>query len=106
MLDAFLADHPEARVVYDLTQRFGQMIRGRRRDALDPWLDDARQGPRELQSFARGIERDRTAVEAALTHEWSQGQVEGQVNRLKLTRRSMFGDGKVDLLSRTMLEAA
>jgi transposase len=106
VLTRFLADHDEARGIYDLTQRFGQMIRERRQDDLASWLRDARRGPRELQSFARGIDRDRAAVDAALTYEWSQGQVEGQVNRLKLTKRSMFGRGKVDLLRRRMLEAA
>src|SRR5579883_745373 len=34
----FLTDHAQARVVYDLTQRFGRLIRDRRRDDLEGWL--------------------------------------------------------------------
>jgi integrase len=45
-------------------------------------------------------------VEAALTYEWSQGQTEGQVNRVKLTTRAMFGRGKVALLRQRILGAA
>jgi transposase len=105
-LERFLAEHTEARVVYDLTQRFGAIIRERRRDDLAEWLKDAGQGPRELQSFAQGMKRDRAAVEAALTDDWSQGQTEGQVNRLKLAKRAMFGRANFDLLRQMVLEAA
>jgi transposase len=105
-LERFLAEHPEARVVDDLTQRFGSIVRERRRDDLDGWLADARQGSRALQSFARGITRDRLAVEAALTYTWSQGQTEGQVNRVKLAKRAMFGRGNFDLLRQVVLAAA
>lgn len=105
-LTHFLAEHAEARVVYELTQRFGQIIRERRRDELDGWLEDARRGPRELRSLARGIQRDRPAVEAGLIYEWSQGQTEGQVNRVKLTKRAMFGRANFDLLRQRVLAAA
>ncbi len=39
----------------------------------------AQSGVRELESFALTLSRDYEAVEAALTYEWSQGQVEGQI---------------------------
>jgi transposase len=104
-LERLLADQDDCRAVYDLAQRFGAIVRGRRRADLADWLADARRGPRELYGFAAGIERDRPAVEAALTELWSQGQTEGQINRLKLTKRKMFGRAKLDLLRRRVLEA-
>jgi transposase len=48
-----------------------------------------RSGLAELKAFARGLEQDRAAVNAALSQEWSNGQVEGQVHRLKLLKRQM-----------------
>jgi transposase len=105
-LEALLAAHDEARTVYDLAQHFGMIVRERRRGDLVDWLAAARRGPRELHGFADGIERDRSAVEAALTEPWSQGQTEGQINKLKLTKRKMFGRAKLDLLRQRLLEAA
>ena len=73
----------------------------RTRDAtsLIDWLarTDASRLP-EVRSFAAGIRRDRGAVEAALTSPWSNGQTEGQVNRLKALKRQMYGRAKLDLL--------
>lgn len=80
-------------------------MRERRQSDLADWLAAARRGARELRGFADGIERDRAAVEAALTDPWSQGQTEGQIDKLKLTKRKMFGRAKMDLLRRRVLEA-
>jgi transposase len=56
--------------------------------------------------FARGLTEDRAAVEAALSLEWSNGQTEGQVNKLKLLKRQMYGRANFDLLRRRVLQAA
>ena len=52
----------------------------------------------ELSSLAQSIGQDKAAVVAALSLPWSNGQVEGQVNRLKLIKRQMYGRAKFDLL--------
>ena len=62
-------------------------------------------GIAELVAFARGLEQDWDAVVAGLTLEWSSGQVEGQVNRVKLLKRQMFGRAKADLLRKRVLLA-
>ena len=63
------------------------------------WLERARaSGIGELAWFANGIEQDRAAVEKAFESEWSQGQTEGQVTRLKLLKRQMYGRADFDLL--------
>jgi transposase len=97
---------PEVAQAYALAQHFARMVRARQVDSLDTWLAAAQQGPRELRSFARGITRDKAAVRAALRLPWSQGQVEGQVNRTKLIKRLMFGRGSLDLLRRRVLYSA
>ncbi len=72
--------------------------------ALDPWLEAAEQSAiPELVSFLQGVRRDYAAVEAALRFEWSQGQTEGHVNKLKFVKRSMYGRATFDLLRQRML---
>ena len=63
-------------------------------------------GIAELVAFAGGLEQGWAAVVAGLTLEWSSGQVEGQVNRVKLLKRQMFGSAKRDLLRKRVLLAA
>ena len=80
------------------------MCRTRDANALTPWLESAR--GTELQAFVTGIERDRDAVLAALCFRWSTSQVEGQVQRLKVLKRGMYGRAKFDLLRKRVLHAA
>jgi transposase len=60
----------------------------------------------EFVTFANGVTADIGVVRAALEYEWSQGQVEGQVHRLKLIKRQMYGRGNLDLLRARVLYAA
>jgi transposase len=95
---------PEVREAQELAGGFCGIVRERKADALRAWLIAAvkSQLP-EFVSFANGIMQDIQAVKAALTYEWSQGQVEGQVNRLKLLKRQMYGRAKLDLLRARVL---
>ena len=91
--------HPDLETAYELSQRFVLMMTERRGSELDGWLIQAKQsGIVELQRFATGIRRDYAAVRAAFTSQWSQGQVEAQVNCLKLQKRIVFGRANFDLL--------
>jgi transposase len=99
---------PELRTAADLARRFREMVRGGQADAWDDWLAQATAGgtAKELRAFAEGLQKDEAAVRAALTSEWSNGQVEGQVNRLKTIKRQMFGRAKFDLLRQRVLLAS
>ena len=66
-------------------------------------LGAKRSGIRELVTFARGLKRDWAAVKAAFTQPWSNGVVEGNVNRLKMIKRAMFGRGCLALLRARVL---
>ena len=50
--------------------------------------------------------RDRAAVQTAITEPWSYGQTEGQITKLKLVKRQMYGRGKLDLLQARLIGAA
>jgi len=92
---------------HDAAQGFMRMMRERRGADLDTWIEQATaSGIDRLERFARGLRDDREAVCAGLTLDYSNGQVEGQVHRLKLVRRSMYGRGRFDLLERRVVRAA
>ena len=59
-----------------------------------------------IASFARGLRSDYAAVAAALRESWSNGQTEGQINRLKALKRQMYGRANIDLLKARLLTPA
>ncbi len=96
-----------ADVIYPLVQDFGYMVRQRQGERLDEWLASVEASTiPELQTFAAGIQRDKAAVQAGLTFPYSNGLLEGHVNRLKLIKRSMYGRANFDLLRLRVLSAA
>ena len=99
--------HPELDEAVMLSQEFARLVRERGASELDAWLERATTSSlASFRGFAMGVRRDYSAVAAALSEEWSSGQVEGQVNRLKVIKRSMFGRAKLDLLEQRVLYAA
>jgi transposase len=98
---------PAVEASVDLAQEFAVMVRERQPERLESWLERAEaSGQSALRSFAGGIRRDYAAVEAALRLPYSNGPVEGQVNRLKFLKRQMYGRAKFDLLRKRVLYAA
>jgi transposase len=86
-----------------LTDRFHMMVRKRTEADLVPWIAAARQSL--IASFATGITKDIAAVRAALVQPWSNGQTEGQITKLKLVKRQMYGRAKIDLLQARLIGA-
>jgi transposase len=98
-LERMLVTSPVLRCVYNFAQAFTRIVRNRLSKALKPWLNAVIENKIPgLNHMARSIKKDENAVLAALTLPWSNGQVEGQVNRLKLIKRQMYGRAKFDLL--------
>lgn len=95
---------PEIRLMRFLAHEFRRMLKEQDVSALGPWVEAARQSL--LRRFAHGIHADVAAVRAAITLPWSNGPVEGQVNRLKLLKRQMYGRAGCDLLRARVLHAA
>jgi transposase len=90
---------PQLVTAQQVVQEFGRLVRERDLGALGGWLQQAEEsGIAEFRGVAVGMRRDRAAIEAALVLPWSQGQTEGQVTRLKLVKRAMYGRGGLDLL--------
>ena len=87
-----------------LRDRFTDMVRNGPAEALSEWLGEAETSA--IASFARGLRADQAAVAAALREPWSNGQTEGQINRLKTLKRQMYGRANIDLLKARMIAAA
>lgn len=88
----------------DLLDRFHRMLRERDADALAPWVENTVGGL--LASFGNGVRADLAAIRAALTEPWSNGQTEGQITKLKLVKRQMYGRAGLDLLRARLLVPA
>jgi len=94
-------------LLYQLAQRFIGLLHEHTDEGLTDWLAQMQKsGVPELLSFAAGISRDEAAVRAGLRLSWSQGPVEGAVNRVKLIKRSMYGRANFDLLRTRVLCSA
>jgi transposase len=106
-LDQLTQLGPELEHVIVLGERFLTLLRQRQGDlACDQWVTDAAaSGVPELRRFAIKLKQDLSAVRAACREAWSNGQTEGQVNKLKLLKRGMYGRAKFDLLRLRILNA-
>ena len=82
---------------------FQGMIRKRSLADLEPWLVLAQESV--VASFAAGVTKDLAAVAAAISLSWSNGQTEGQLTKLKLVKRQMYGRRKIDMLQARVIGA-
>jgi transposase len=106
-LDHLRVTNEDLGLAYQLAQDFRVLVTKRQTPVLGRWLEEAKaSGIKELQSLATGIYRDFDAVRAALVTEYSNGQTEGKVNKLKCIKRQMYGRANFDLLRKRMLLCA
>lgn len=96
----------ELAALHAIVQSFGQMLRKREGHRLGDWMQQvAKSSFRDVQRFAQGLQRDKEEVLAALTFVYSNGQVEGQINKLKLIKRQGYGRAGSPLLRQRVLHA-
>ena len=103
-MEALKQASPSFTAMRRLAMRFRGILRSGRAAKLGAWLRDARaSGISALQRFARMLSRDLEAVRNAITEPWSNGQTEGQVNKLKTLKRAMYGRAGAELLRARLL---
>jgi transposase len=106
-LDAIRRASPDLTRALDLADEFTALIRKSTTGTLQDWLSRAEGSPcPEVRHFAEGIRHDESAVNAAVTTRWSNGPVEGHVNRLKTIKRQMYGRAGFALLKARVVNAA
>jgi transposase len=80
----------------EIILEFQGIIRRKALTDLDAWISRAQASL--VAAFANGVSKDKAAIEAAIALPWSNGQTEGQICKLKLVKRQMYGRGNLDLL--------
>jgi transposase len=96
--------HPDLDRAVQLAQDFVTIVRERRHDDLDRWLEQAELSDLvPFRNFALSLRRDYEAVKAGVTMHWNNGQREGQVNRLKMLKRQLYGRAGFSLLRQRVL---
>jgi len=100
-----LLNHAVLRLGWQLVCDFHRMLHERKAHQFSGWLQacQASNIP-EFVNLALGMKKDQKAIQTALSSEWSNGQTEGQVNRLKLLKRQMYGRASFDLLTARFLQ--
>jgi transposase len=105
-VDQLTQADPAIAQAYTLSQAFLALVRERQGDALAAWMTEATtSGIEALARFAQGLQEDLAAITAGLTLPWSNGPVEGHVNRLKLLKRQGYGRAGVGLLRQRVMQA-
>lgn len=89
---------------YDLAQEFRGLLQARSTERLDAWLETAAHSTLpKVRTFTRALRSEYAFLRAALEHEWSNGQTEGQITRLKFIKRQMYGRASFELLRQKVL---
>lgn len=92
---------------FPLAEEFVKIVCRQRSMSIGLWIVKAfNSGVKELKSFVNGLQKDFLAVKEATVSEWSNGQTETQVNRLKVLKRQIYGGAKFDLLKARVLNPA
>ena len=99
LVETLVSKNQAVQKISQLGREFQRLMREKQCEGFTSWLEEAANcGVKEMAGFAFGLKQDQAAVSQAMTSEWSNGQVEGQVNRLKNIKRQMYGRGNFDLL--------
>ena len=106
-LEAVRGSNAELASGLDLADEFASLIRERSSGDLADWLAKCEASIcAELRQFAAGVRGDEAAVKGAVSERWSNGPVEGHVNRLKAIKRQMYGRAGFLLLRARVRPAA
>lgn len=100
-IESMSQKEPQLKMVQQLSLDFYRMLKTKNKSQLNQWFSDVIQsGLIDLQRVAAGMEADATVIYEAISSRWSNGVVEGHVNRLKMLKRQMYGRAGFELLRR------
>jgi transposase len=99
-----LAGCPHLQAATDHVRNLADLMHKHRGDRLPQWMEQVEADDLPaLHSLVTGLRRDLAAVTAGITLPWSSGAVEGNVNRIKMIKRQMYGRASFDLLRKRIL---
>ncbi|WP_159726243.1 transposase [Sphingobacterium sp. 18053] len=94
---------PQIKQLEQLIKDFKQLFLIKKEGMLQKWIQEASTSECGLKNFAKNLLRDYEAVNNAVVRTVSNGQVEGQVNRIKNIKRKMYGRAGFQLLRKMIL---
>jgi transposase len=104
LLEDIMGQCPEVSDLRRMALAFREALMGNESADLKQWITKAKRCEfGAVVRFAYGLQKDISAVSAAVDSSWSTGQVEGQINRLKMIKRQMYGRAGFDLLRARVL---
>ena len=102
-MELFYDKHPVIKETEQFISRFKNLFKIKEEGTLTTWLEDVAKSTSAIKRFAKGIQSDFQAVNNAVVTPYSNGQVEGQVNRLKNIKRRMYGRAGFELLRKMVI---
>lgn len=103
-LKVILKKAPLLEKIYPLIQDYRTMAKEKDHQKLRIWINNASLSEvSEIVSFSKGLDNDFEEVYNAFLYPYSNGVVEGHVNRLKMIKRQMYGRANLDLLRKKVL---
>lgn len=97
---------PELKISQQLALEFYRILKTKNKSQLSSWFTRVNEnGSAELRRVAAGMEADAAAICEAISSRWSNGVVEGHVNRLKMLKRQMYGRAGFELLRRRVMSS-
>ena len=103
-VDSLSAVSSQIRELHTFSREFAEILKEKNESGYTDWLSRARNSQiKQIRNFAAGIRQDAEPVRQAVVSEWSNGQTEGQVNRLKAIKRQMYGRANFELLRARVL---
>jgi len=103
-LSRMLAQLPGLADCIAAAKRLNALLRRKSTETLEKVLTDA--ADTALKKFVAGLQRDLSAVQAALDLPWTISPAVGQINRLKILKRTMFGRAGFALRCARVLHAS
>ena len=83
---------------------FYRILKTQNKSQLSSWFTRVHEsGSAEFRRVAAGMEADAAAICEAISSRWSNGVVEGHVNRLKMLKRQMYGRAGFELLRQRVM---
>jgi len=87
-----------------LARDFRNLMENKLGNQLRGWIERVQHsGISEITAFANGLLRDYQSIENAISLPWSNGPVEGNVNKLKTIKRQMYGRASFELLRKRLV---
>ena len=103
-LNKVIEQYPVIGRLYDVGKVFKETLFSKKLEELEKWMEECELLEiEEITSFKNGIQRDIAAVKNAIKLDYNNGLAEGNVNKLKVVKRIMYGHSSFELLKAKLL---